>query len=253
MGIKGTDAAKEAAEIVLADDNFATIANAVREGRVIYDNIKKALLFTLPTNGGEAAVIVLATFLGLVMPVTAPQILWVNLVTEVTLAIALAFEPAESDAMRRMPRDPAEPLLGGWMVARIAFVALAMGIAALGLFLWELERGSLESARTVAVNALVAGEIAYLFNCRRFTASMLRAAAWRGNDLAFGVTLILVLLQLAFTYLPWMNAIFHSAPIDAAAWALIIGCGAALFLLVEIEKALLHPRERFDGALADRA
>jgi magnesium-transporting ATPase (P-type) len=112
------------------------------------------------------------------------------------------------------------------------------------------ERGSMAYSGTVTSSGLATGVVCAT---GANTESMLRAAAWRGNDLAFGVTLILVLLQLAFTYLPWMNAVFHSAPIDAAAWALIIGCGAALFLLVEIEKALLHPRERFDGALADRA
>ena len=171
MGNKGTDAAREAADLVLTDDNFATIAHAVREGRVVFDNIKKSLLFMLPTNGGQAGVILLAVFAGLALPITASQILWVNMVTAVTLALALAFEPAEPGVMQRPPRRPSEPLITRVLAARIAYVTLLMVTVTFTVFEWELARGSsLETARTAAVNMLVVGELAYLFSVRYFHA-----------------------------------------------------------------------------------
>jgi magnesium-transporting ATPase (P-type) len=238
MGLKGTDAAKEAAEMVLTDDNFASIANAVEEGRTIYDNIKKALLFILPTNGGEAGLIIVATLLGLTLPITAVQILWVNMVTAVTLALALSFEPAEPDVMARPPRPPAEPLLTRFLVARILLVSALLVAACMALFDWSFGRGdSVEVARTVAVNMLVAGEIVYLFNSRHFTASSLNVEGFTGNRIALGAIAILVALQLAFTYAPQANALFGTAPIDADEWFAIAVLAAALFLAVEIEKA----------------
>ncbi len=171
MGNKGTDAAREAADLVLTDDNFATIAHAVREGRVAFDNIKKSLLFMLPTNGGQAGVILLAVFAGLALPITASQILWVNMVTAVTLALALAFEPAEPGVMQRPPRRPSEPLITRELAARIAYVTLLMVTVTFTVFEWELARGSsLKTARTAAVNMLVVGELAYLFSVRYFHA-----------------------------------------------------------------------------------
>src|SRR5690606_21448391 len=157
MGLKGTDAAKEAADIVLADDNFASIANAVREGRAVYDNIRKFVLFMLPTNGGEALVVIAAIAFQLVLPLTPAQVLWINLATVSTLGLALAFEPPEDDVMQRPPRDPKESLLSWFFVWRLVMVSLLMMTAALGLFLLELENGaSLERARTMAVSAIVA-------------------------------------------------------------------------------------------------
>jgi len=170
MGHKGTDAAREAADLVLTDDNFATIAHAVREGRVVLDNIKKSLLFMLPTNGGEAGVILLAVFAGIALPVTAGQILWVNMITAVTLALALAFEPAEPGVMQRPPRSPKEPLITRVLAMRIAYVSFLMIAVTFAVFEWELMRGnSIEVARTAAVNMLVIGELVYLFNVRFFT------------------------------------------------------------------------------------
>src|SRR5690606_3289116 len=119
MGRRGTDAAREAADLVLTDDNFATLAAAVRQGRTVFDNIRKSLLFILPTNGGETGVILLALFAGLVLPVTPAQILWINLVTTVTLALALAFEPTEADTMARPPRPPREPLVTRDLLGRV--------------------------------------------------------------------------------------------------------------------------------------
>jgi magnesium-transporting ATPase (P-type) len=241
MGRKGTDAAREAADVVLTDDNFASIANAVAEGRTIFDNIKKALLFVLPTNGGEAGVILLAVLLGIALPVTAAQILWINMVTTVTLAIALAFELPEPGVMRRPPRLPAEPLITRLLLARLAYVTALMVAATFFVFEWEMARsGSLETARTAAVNMLVFGELVYLFNCRHFVASALGWTGLTGNRIALWVSLALIVLQLAFTYQPTMQTLFHTTALDAGAWTLILGLSLAKFFAVEAEKALLR-------------
>jgi calcium-translocating P-type ATPase len=243
MGVKGTDAAKEAAEMVLTDDNFASIANAVEEGRTIYDNIRKALLFILPTNGGEAGIIIVAIAFGLTLPLTAVQILWVNMVTAVTLALALSFEPAEPDVMARPPRPPVEPLLTRFLVARILFVSVLLVVACVVIFEWSHARGeSVETARTAAVNMLVVGEIAYLFNARHFTASSLSIEGFTANRVALGAVGVLVLLQAAFTYVPQANVLFGTAPIALVEWLVILGAAVALFLAVEAEKALRRRR-----------
>jgi magnesium-transporting ATPase (P-type) len=241
MGGRGTDAAREASDLVLTDDNFATIAAAVREGRAVFDNIKKSLLFILPTNGGEAGVILLAVFLGLALPVTAGQILWVNMVTAVTLALALAFEPAEPGVMRRPPRPPAEPLVTRVLLARIAYVSGLMIAVTFAAFHWELDRGSsIETARTAAVNMLVVGELVYLFNVRHFTAHAFRPDTLHGNRVALWASAVLIAVQLAFTYAPPMQELFKTTALDAAAWLLIAALGMAKFLAVEAEKWLLR-------------
>ncbi len=242
MGMKGTEAAKEAAEIVLADDNFASIAAAVEEGRTIYDNIRKAIVFILPTNGGQAGVLVAAIVLGLhQLPITPVQILWVNMVTAVTLALALAFEPAERDIMRRPPRHPQEAILTPFMLWRVAFVSALLVSGSLGLFLWELGRGaSIEVARTATVNLLMLGEVFYLFNCRRLTNPVLSWQGLTGNRYVWIAIGALLLFQLAFTYVPVMQTLFHTAALDPAAWGRILIFGLAVLLLVEAEKAVLR-------------
>ncbi|MCW5629319.1 MAG: HAD-IC family P-type ATPase [Rhodoferax sp.] len=241
MGHKGTDAAREAADLVLTDDNFATIAAAVREGRVVFDNIKKSLLFILPTNGGEAGVILLAVFAGLALPVTAGQILWINMVTTITLALALAFEPAESGVMRRPPRKPREPLITPLLGLRIAIVSLLMVLVTFAVFEWELARGnSIDTARTAAVNMLVVGELVYLFNVRFFTATAFDRTLFTGNTVASAMALILIALQLLFTYAPTLQHVFQTTALDAASWALIVALGLAKFLVVEAEKWILR-------------
>ncbi len=243
MGIKGTEAAKEAAEMVLADDNFASIAHAVEEGRAVYDNLKKAILFILPTSGGEAGVIVLAILLGMAMPITAVQILWVNMITAVTLSLAIAFEPAEAGVMQRRPRDPAEPLLSGFLVWRIVLVSGLLVAACFGLFLWELERGmTLEQARTVAVNTLVVGEMVYLFNSRYVYAPVLSWQGLFGNRYVLMVIAVLLPMQLLFSYAGFMQVWFGTGDIDVAAWLRILLCVSLIFLLVEGEKWLLRRR-----------
>jgi magnesium-transporting ATPase (P-type) len=241
MGLKGTEAAKEAAEMVLADDNFATITDAVREGRNVYDNIRKSILFILPTNGGEALTILAAVALGRMLPVTAAQILWVNMITAVTLALSLAFEAREADLMKRPPRAPGQALLDGFMVWRIVFVSLLMVSGTFGLFLWLRMHGAeLEFARTVAVNALVMAEVFYLFNARFFSASSLNRQGILGNRYALLGVGVVVSLQLLFTYLPPMQLVFGTAAIGIVEWAWVIGFGIVLFLLVEAEKAVLR-------------
>jgi magnesium-transporting ATPase (P-type) len=241
MGKKGTDAAREAADLVLTDDNFATIAQAVREGRVVFDNIKKSLLFMLPTNGGEAGVILLAVFGGLALPVTAGQILWINMVTAITLALALAFEPAEPGVMQRPPRRPSEPLITRVLGFRVAYVSLLMVAVTFGVFEWELARGSsLEMARTAAVNMLVMGELVYLFNVRHFTASAFSRGILTANPVALWMCLLLVGLQLLFTYAPPMQQVFQTVALGAQSWVVILGLGGLKFLVVEAEKAVLR-------------
>ncbi len=242
MGRKGTAAAREAAEVVLADDNFASIAAAVEEGRTVYDNIRKAIAFVLPTNAAEAGVIVAAVAAGQLLPITPVQILWVNMVTAVTLALAIAVEPAEADVMRRPPRPRDERLLSPFVLWRTAFVGLLMVAAIYGLFAWELAAGStLEAARAAAVNALVLLEAAYLLNARRLRTALWARARARNPWVPAAVATV-VLLQLPFTYLPAMQAVFGTAAPAPGAW-LRAGLAAALLLLaVEAEKAWLRYR-----------
>ncbi len=241
MGVKGTEAAKEAAEMVLADDNFASIAHAVEEGRTVYDNLKKSIMFVLPTNGGEAMTIVAAILLGRLLPITPVQILWVNMITAVTLALTLAFEPPESDVMQRAPRDPREPILSGFLLWRILFVSLILVAGTFGNFLWEREHGaSIETARTVAVNTLVMFEIFYLISARYLTAPALTRAALGGNRYVYPAIAVLIVFQLLFTYVPFMQLLFGTTGIDAAAWLRILLSAATVLVLVEAEKALLR-------------
>jgi len=241
MGVKGTEAAKEAAEMVLADDNFASIVHAVREGRAVHDNLKKAILYILPTNGGEALTIIAAIALGYVLPVTPVQILWVNLVTAVTLGLALAFEPPEPGIMARPPRPPQEPIASGYFVWRAVFVSVLMLIATFGLFELHLAKGAgLETARTIAVNTLVACEITYLFSARFLSASsMSRQGLFGSRSVLIAVGLV-VIVQVLFTYAPWMQVLFGTTGLGFDTWAHLIAAGVALFVIVEIEKAVFR-------------
>ena len=247
MGMTGTDAAREAAQIVLADDNFATIAAAVEEGRVIHDNLRKALLFILPTNGAETFAILTAVAMGAVLPITAVQILWVNLVTEVTLSLSLAFEPAERDVMRRPPRRADEPLLSGFLLWRLLLVTVTGTAATLGFFLWEMENGaSVETARTVAVNVLVMSEITYLFAARHLLAPAIGPTLFDNKAIWIAVG-VAVAAQMAFTYLPAMHRLFGTASLGAPEWARIVAAAVAVAFLVEAEKGLRR-RFRLAGA-----
>ena len=241
MGINGTEVAKEAAEMVLADDNFASIAQAVEEGRTVYDNLKKSIMFILPTNGGQSFIIIAAIVMGTMLPITAAQILWVNMITAVTLALALAFEPPEQHVMQRPPRDPGEPILSGFLIWRISFVSLIIVIGTFGLFLWEQAQGaSLEASRSVAVNTLVMFEIFYLFSSRFLMAPSLTRQGLIGNRYVLYAIALLIVFQLAFTYLPPMQLMFGTAAISAQAWLRIVIVASSVLFLVELEKYVLR-------------
>ncbi len=242
MGIKGTEATKEAAAIVLADDNFASIERAVEEGRAIYDNLRKAILFILPTNGAEALVILAAILFNLAdLPLTPAQILWINMVTAVTLALALAFEPPEPGLMRRPPRKPDEPILGGNFLWRIAFVSVLVGGATIAVFLVEKRLGlPLDLARTLAVNTLVCGQAFYLFNSRYLRESSLPLKRLVANPVAWMASGALAVLQLSFVYAPFMQRWFGTAPLALRHWLIPLGIGLAVFLIIEAEKAIVR-------------
>jgi magnesium-transporting ATPase (P-type) len=245
MGKKGTEAAKEAAEMVLADDNFASLAHAVMEGRTVYDNLKKAILFILPTNGGEALVIMAAIMMGRMLPITPVQILWVNMITAVTLALTLAFEPPEANVMQRPPRNASEPLLTGQLIWRIVFVSLIIVSGTFGLFLWERLHGeTIEHARTVAVNTLVMFEIFYLFNSRKIEASIFNREGIIGNRYSLLAVVVLVIFQIAFTYSALMQMLFGTVSISLGHWLWIILIASLVVPFVEIEKWVMRKIRR---------
>lgn len=237
MGIKGTEVAKQSAEMVLADDNFASISRAVREGRTVYQNLRKSIQFILPTNGAQAGVIIAAILFGLTLPITPVQILWVNMVTAVTLALTLAFEPAERDIMRRPPRNASLPILDGFLLWRIALVSSVLIVGTIGVFLWELQRGEpLEASRTAAINALVMGQVFYLLSVRFDTAPAWLPQNLGGNRWIYVAIVAVVGLQMLFTYWGPMNSLFGTAAIDNLAWFWALMVGALVFLAVESEK-----------------
>jgi magnesium-transporting ATPase (P-type) len=240
MGMKGTEAAKEAADMVLADDNFATIAIAVREGRAVYDNLKKFILFMLPTNGGEALVVIAAILFELALPLTPAQVLWINMVTSSTLGLALAFEPAEPGIMRRRPRPPGEALLSGFFVWRVLMVSVLMMTGALGLFLWELNAGtSIETARTMAVNAVVVAEMFYLVNSRFILQPVISRDGLTGNRYVAGDS-CLHSAAIAYTHMPAMQAVFDSTSLTLLEWSKVLAAGLLVFSVAELEKFVVR-------------
>ena len=239
MGRKGSEAAKEAAELVLADDNFASIASAVREGRTVYDNIKKVISWTLPTSAGEAMTIIVALLFGLTLPVTPIQILWINLITAATLGIALAFEPTEENTMRRPPRARKEPLLSGELVWHIVLVSILFLCGVYGIYTYAIDRGySVELARTLAVNTLVVMEIFHLFFIRNIYGTSLTWKAVRGTTVVWMTVIVIAVAQLAVTYLPPLQAIFGTQAVSFWDSLLVIGIGVALFAVIETEKQI---------------
>ncbi|MDV6250368.1 cation-transporting P-type ATPase [Vibrio sp. EA2] len=242
MGITGTDSAKEAAEMVLTDDNFASITAAVEEGRAVYDNLKKAILFILPTNGGEALVILAAVVWGFKdLPLTPIQILWVNMITAVTLALALAFEPKEPNLMQRTPRDPDTPLLTSHLIWRVVFVSIILMFGTLGMFVWEMsQQEDIARARTIAVNTLVMFEIFYLFNTRFILDSVFCRQGLIGNYYVLIAIAVLIVFQVCFTYLPFMQVLFGTAGLEVDVWLRIIIVASSVLFLVELEKYYLN-------------
>ena len=236
MGITGTDVAKGAADMILTDDNFASIEAAVEEGRNVFDNLSKFIIWTLPTNLGEGLVILAAIVAGVALPALPVQILWINMMTALLLGLMLVFEPKEPDLMQRPPRDPQEPILTFPLFMRTGLVTLIVLAGAFGLFLWEQTRGAtLAEARTIVVNVIVVVEIFYLLNCRSLNGS-LRSIGFFSNPWVLWGSGAMLAAQLLFTYAPFMNRLFHTAPIDAEAWVHILAVGIAAFAAVGTEK-----------------
>jgi len=241
MGIKGTEVTKEAAGMVLADDNFASITAAVKEGRTVYNNIEKAILFMLPTNVAQALVIMVAIFVGFTMPITAPQVLWVNMVTSVALGLVISFEPHELDVMNRPPRAVERPILTGFGIWRVVFVGLALLAVTLWAFFWMKSHGASDPlARTVAVNMITIGQVFYLLNSRYLLDSSLSLRAHLGNKyLPLGIGAV-VILQLLFTYAPPLQYLFENEAIPLWVWPWLFLGGLAFFLVVELEKLVIR-------------
>ncbi len=245
MGIKGTEATKEAAEIVLADDNFATIRSAIREGRRIYDNLRKSIVFLLPTNGAQSLVILVAVVFGFALPLTPVQVLWVNMVTAITLSLALAYEPAEKGIMSRPPRPPGGSIINLRELGFVLIVSLLIGGAALGVFYSVVAAGTdIPYARTEAVTMLALGQLAYLFNCRFLTRSSITFDVFRGNRVVWWSALALIALQLIYTYAPFMNGLFDSRPLTLQSWLLPLGLSVVLFFAIELLKLVRRRRDR---------
>ncbi len=244
MGITGTDVAKHAADMVLTDDNFASIEAAVEEGRGVFDNLTKFIIWTLPTNAGEAAVLFIAILLGTALPILPVQLLWVNMTTALLLGLMLVFEPKEEDLMQRPPRNPKLPLLTPTLVLRILMVTAIMAGGALALFYWGTRSGNLSEAegRTLVVNVIVVVEMFYLLACRSLTRSMFSVGLLSNPRLIGGIA-VMLLAQLAFTYVPVMQTLFHSAPLGLESWLWIAGVGAAAYAATELEKMVRRKRE----------
>ncbi|AOU99050.1 carbonate dehydratase [Acidihalobacter yilgarnensis] len=243
MGRKGTEAAKEAAEIVLTDDNFAGIVAGIEEGRTAYDNIRKSILFILPTNGAEALVIMSAVGTNALLPITAVQILWINMITAVTLSLALAFERPEAGVMRRPPRQPRTPLISPLLLWRIALVSVLLLAAVDLVFYGTLRLGAdLDVARTAAVNMLVLGEMAYLLNARYLSASTISRDGLSGNPWVLLALALTAVIQLLFTYAPPMQALFSTQALPWYAWPPMIALALIVYLLVELEKHQIRRR-----------
>ncbi|MCI0736615.1 MAG: HAD-IC family P-type ATPase [Beijerinckiaceae bacterium] len=251
MGIKGTEVTKEAAEMVLADDNFASITEAVREGRTVYNNIEKAILFMLPTNVAQALVIMVAILIGFMMPITATQILWVNMVTSVALGLVISFEPHERDVMSRPPRAVERSILTGFGLWRVIFVGLALLAYTLWAFFWIASPDvSDELARTVAVNAITIGQVFYLLNSRYLLDSSLSIKAHLGNRyLPIGIGAV-VILQLLFTYAPPLQRLFETEAVPLWVWPRLLLGGLVFFLAVEAEKLIIRAAARLRGSAA---
>jgi len=248
MGRKGTEAAKEASEMVLLDENFVSIVAAVHEGRTVYDNIRKVISWTLPTNGGEVLTVVVAILFGFTMPMSAAQILWINLITSVTLGLALAFEPPEPDVMRRRPRPASAPLLSPFLVWRICLVSVLFAVGGLGIFFYALAKGlPLDTARTMVVNVIVVFEIFYLFSVRYLHRTSFTIRGLFGTPAVIAALAVVTLAQFAFTYLPLMQALFQTRPVALVDGLVIVAAGVALMVILEIEKAILR-RTRLFGA-----
>ncbi|MDQ7825336.1 MAG: HAD-IC family P-type ATPase [Candidatus Eremiobacteraeota bacterium] len=245
MGRAGSDVTKDAADMVLADDNFATIVSAIEEGRTVFSNLRKSLAWILPTNLGEGLIIVAALLTGMTMPVTPVQILWINTVTAVTLGLPLAFEAMEKDIMTRPPRPREAPIIDKPMLHRIMLVTFCIVAGTFLIFELDYTRKgvTIEEARTAAVAAIVGFEIFYLFSARSERVPVWKLGLFSNPYVWIGVFLA-VLLQLGFTYLPFMNALFGSAPLPAVIWLDVLLISFLVIPAVSAHKMLIARKAR---------
>ncbi len=238
MGIKGTEVTKEAADMILADDNFATIAAAIKEGRRVYDNLKKTILFVMPTCMAQGLLIIIAILMGNLLPLTPVQILWMNMATSATLSFGLAFEPAEANVMRRPPRNVKAHVMDVYAIWRVVFVSLLIAVSAFVLEAWLQPRGySPEFIRTVLLQMLVTAQWVYMLNCRNTDGFSLDRGLLKNRGLWL-VTLVLIILQAIIIYVPLMNTLFGTRPLPINYWLISLLVGIAIFAVVEIEKRL---------------
>tara|TARA_B100000614_G_scaffold262429_1_gene295855 strand:+ start:44 stop:2749 length:2706 start_codon:yes stop_codon:yes gene_type:complete len=248
MGLKGSEAAKEAAEVVLADDNFASIAAAVEQGRTVYANIKKVVSWTLPTNAGEALTIIVALLAGLPYPITPVQILWVNMITAVTLGMALAFEPTDAATMKKPPRPRGQALIQPALVWQIMLVGTLFFLAVFGIYQYAIKAGhDVEYARTLAMNMLVGLEIFYLFFVRTMNLRSISLAGVKGTKVVWSAVGVVVVAQLAISYIPVLQTVFGTHSPTLVDNLVIVLTGFALLIVLEIEKVVrltLYQRKR---------
>jgi cation-transporting P-type ATPase F len=240
MGITGTDVAKDAADMVLTDDNFASIEAAVEEGRGVFDNLVKFIAYALPTNVGQGLVLIAAILLGITLPILPLQILWINMITAVLLGMGLAFELKEPGIMQRQPRAPRAPIISTAVLVRIGVAGVILLIGAFALFEWsQALGGSVEEARTVAVNVFMSVQIFYLFACRSLRRSLFTYPPFGNRMIVLGVAVVIV-LQLLFTYAPFMNIAFGTEPIAVREWAAIVLVGFVAMVLMDAVGWLLR-------------
>jgi cation-transporting ATPase F len=252
MGVSGTDVAKSAAAMILTDDNFASLEAAVEEGRSVFDNLTKFIVWTLPTNAGAALILLTAVVLGTTLPALPVQLLWVNMTTAILLGLTLVFEPKERGLMQRPPRDPRKPLLTTALALRTGLVSVVMLAGAYWLFFWEVEVAgeTIAVARTCVINVIVLVEMAYLLNCRSLGHSFFSVGFFSNPWLIVGV-LVMLTAQLLFTYMPVMNTLFHTAPVSGESWLRMVGVAAIVFVVVEAEKWMRYGQGRGQHAVSE--
>jgi hypothetical protein len=239
MGIAGTEVAKEAARVILQDDNFATLEAAVRQGRTTYDNLRKLVTFILPTSVAQGVSVAVAVFLGVPAPLTPVQILFVNMITAATLGLVLAAEESEADVMERPPRRQAKPLVGKLITWRSIFVGGLMIVAMLVQQSWTLSLGgSRSAAHTMAMNTLVISQCLYCLSCRFTHASSLRLAALVSNPWLTAMVLLNAALQCLITYVPVFQMVWETEAIGGLEWLRILLFSFIIFGVVELEKAV---------------
>jgi magnesium-transporting ATPase (P-type) len=246
MGITGTEVAKDAANMILTDDNFATIVDAIRVGRCTYNNLIKIITFVLPTNGGQAISILGALVIGVEVPITALQILWVNMLTSASLGMVLAFDKPGTDILSDKPRHLKKRIFGRFLRWRLVFVTLVLVVAVLGMYHWERERiSSVDELRTIAVNTLSFAQIGYLFNCRSLRRNVPFAELFGGNQIIYIAIFVVVVLQVLFTYAPPLQWVFNTRAIDGISWGKMMLVSVCVFIIVECEKYVSIKRHEY--------